>query len=174
MRNRQITNSCCRVNQETEMIRRRALRRILLPLLLACAPISWSSEIAQEGPKGSNAADGNELALPAIRFTTADGSASGNCLTQWLFKKGLTRLQVAAGYCDAMTVQFLLDRGFDIEELNNEEENALHIASRLGNTETVLALIENGADIEAGDHYGYTPLHIASISGNPGTVLCAH
>ena len=153
------------------MIHRWGPRRILLLLLLTGAPISWSSEIEHEGSKGSNAADENELAWPAIRYTTAEGFVSGNCLIKWLFATGLTRMQVAAGYCDAETVQRLLDRGFDIEEINNEEKTALHVASRTGNTETVLALIENGADIEAVDHKSYTPLHKASIYGNTDTVL---
>ena len=140
-------------------------------MLLACAPISWSSEIAQDASKGSNAADEDELARPAIIFTTTDGFVTGTCLTQWLFETALTRLQVAAGYCDAKTVQWLLDRGSDIEELNNGEETALHVASRTGNPEAVLALIDNGADIEAVDNYDYTPLHLASFYGHNEAVL---
>ena len=143
----------------------------MLFLIVACAPISWSSENKQAGSNASNVADENDLAWPAIKFTNADGSASGDCLTKWLFEKGLTRLQVAAAYCDAKTVQWLLDRGFDIEELNNDEETALHVASRAGNTETVLSLIGNGAVIEALDHYERTPLHEASLFGNSDTVL---
>ena len=149
----------------------RDLKRILLPLLLACAPISWSSEIAQEASKGSNAADEDELARPENIFTTTNESITGTCLTKWLFETGLTRLQVAAGYCDTKTVQWLLDRGFDIEELNNDEETALHVASRTGNTDAALALVENGADIEAVDQYDDTPLHLASLHGNSETLL---
>ena len=144
----------------------------MLPLLVACAPISWSNEIAQEASKGSNAADEDELARPAIIFTTTDGSVTGTCLTQWLFETALTRLQVASGYCDAKTVQWLLDRGSDIEELNNEEQTALHVASRTGNPEAVLALIDNGADIHARGYYGGMALYFAAgPGGNAKTIM---
>ena len=68
------------------------------------------------------------------------------------------------GYADDVDmVNFLLDKGADIELLDNNQETPLFHAA-YGNVDAVRALVKRGANINAVDKYGNTPLHYTGDS----------
>lgn len=68
------------------------------------------------------------------------------------------------------TVQFLLDRGSDIESHDNEGHSLLSIAAIRGHEGLIQMLAERGADIESVNQHGSTPLLIAALQGNAPVV----
>ncbi|AZL15168.1 ankyrin repeat domain-containing protein [Rickettsiales endosymbiont of Stachyamoeba lipophora] len=62
-------------------------------------------------------------------------------------------------------VQFLIDRGANIEARNNCQSAPLHAAVEDAGTEMVKLLLDKGANIEAKDHFDCTPLHKAVERG---------
>ncbi|KAJ0307691.1 hypothetical protein Brms1b_009875 [Colletotrichum noveboracense] len=69
-----------------------------------------------------------------------------------------------------VTVQFLLDRGSDIESHDNEGHSLLSIAAIRGHDGLIQMLAERGADIESVNQHGTTPLLIAALQGNAPVV----
>ena len=59
-------------------------------------------------------------------------------------------------------VQRLLDRGADVNELDELCQTPLDVASKDGKLEIARTLIENGADVNSRDNTGWTPLHWAT------------
>ena len=78
---------------------------------------------------------------------------------------GNTALTSAAGRGDVKSVQFLLQKGVDINAKNMSGDTALSCAikgvSRLGVIEIVNLLLSSGADINAKNYNSETPLQIA-------------
>ena len=66
-------------------------------------------------------------------------------------------------------VQYLIEKGANIEAKDNSQWTPLHIACWNGHLPVVQYLIEKGANIEANSKYG-TPLHIASYHGHTNVV----
>lgn len=75
-------------------------------------------------------------------------------------------LHVAARIGDDRVVQFLLERGANIEAQNYFKETALHIAAKEGHDNVVRLLLKWKANIEAADNDNYTPLHEAVIANH--------
>ena len=93
-------------------------------------------------------------------------------------------LHDAAEKNEPEVVAALLDRGWDVDELNDDEQTPLHVAARSGATKSIQLLIDRGANIhfKSGRERYYpcgppesfplkrTPLHEAVLGGNPDAV----
>ena len=62
-------------------------------------------------------------------------------------------------------VQYLIEKGANIEAKDQRERTPLHEACQKGNLSIVQYLIEKGANIEAKENNQQTPLHYASYFG---------
>jgi ankyrin repeat protein len=60
-------------------------------------------------------------------------------------------------------VQFLLNKGANIDVQDEQGFTPLHIAIMKGNLEIVETLVESKADVNMPDYYGYSPLHWALL-----------
>ena len=58
-------------------------------------------------------------------------------------------------------IQYIIDKGVDIDSRNNFEESPIHWCCKEGNLKILKLLIDNGADYNAKDFDGNTPLHWA-------------
>jgi hypothetical protein len=76
-------------------------------------------------------------------------------------KKPFPPLHSFADYNNVVGIQFLLERGADIECRNQYRQTALHRAIRAGNKATVEMLLTYGADIHAKDDDGKTAVDLA-------------
>ncbi len=76
---------------------------------------------------------------------------------------------VSDGYLDIAKL-LLLENKLDIDRLNEDNNNALHMAVRENHPDMVKLLLENKADMEIKDFGGETPLHIAVNKGNSDIV----
>ena len=63
-------------------------------------------------------------------------------------------------------VHRLLDRGADVNELDDLFQTSLDVASKDGIVEIARTLIENGADVNSRENTGWTPLHWATRYGH--------
>ncbi len=86
-------------------------------------------------------------------------------LDGWKYDNGNTPLYFAARGGSAEAIRALVERGANIEAVNNNGNTPLHVAAFNGRVEAILALLEGGANIEAVNNYGKRPLHIAAIYG---------
>ena len=75
-------------------------------------------------------------------------------------------LITAAGAGDLTTVQNLLERGVDTNEIDEYGCSALWYAAYSGHLGIVQLLLEHGADIDKASYDGQTPLYIASCTGH--------
>ncbi len=80
---------------------------------------------------------------------------------------GRTLLHIAAQGCGHNTVQYLCeDNRIDINAKNDDFENALHCATKVGNTGAMKVLIEQGIHVNELDAKKKSALHWACASGN--------
>ena len=59
------------------------------------------------------------------------------------------------------TVDFLLQKGAEVDPIDSRGKTPLHLAAELGHAETARLLLLAGADVEAKDENGETPLRRA-------------
>jgi ankyrin repeat protein len=78
-------------------------------------------------------------------------------------------LQLAAQSSKKGCLEYLLDNGFDENELNAFGQTLLFYASRCS-LECTQFLIDRGFDVNAKDNANLTPLHQAALSGSTGTM----
>jgi len=78
---------------------------------------------------------------------------------------------------DVDMVQFLLESGVNITELNKENETLLHCAALAGHAEASKLLLESGVNVHATvemvlerSRWSATVLHYAAVGGNPDVV----
>jgi ankyrin repeat protein len=77
--------------------------------------------------------------------------------------EGTTQGDVAAGDIDA--VRAMIDRGWAVDDRDEQGATLLHIAAIHGRLGVVRLLLERGASVEARDRSGLTPLHaVASMT----------
>jgi uncharacterized protein len=84
----------------------------------------------------------------------------------WRDEKGRTALHHAAGFGAAQAIEYLLDKGADIEAADKKGLRALHHVAESaskGAGAAITALLERGADIEARNRNGTTPLLYALL-----------
>ena len=74
--------------------------------------------------------------------------------------KGDTALHVACQNIHLQIVQYLIEKGSNIEAKDKNDETPLHIACFVGNLSVVQYLIEKGANENAKDEDGKTPLEL--------------
>ena len=77
----------------------------------------------------------------------------------------MTPLHWAARSGSSRCVQWLLQRGGDVDARTVTDRTPLHLAAERGNVDAVWVLAENGADLDAQDKKGRTPLHRAAYEG---------
>ena len=68
--------------------------------------------------------------------------------------------------CDVDTVLFFLDRGADVDAVDDDHSALLHRVSYDGNLEVTQLLLERGANINARNEKGHTPLHLVCVGLN--------
>jgi hypothetical protein len=80
---------------------------------------------------------------------------------------GRTPLHMTAERGNNEIVYLLIEKGAEIDEIDNEEWTPIHLASHNGHIEVVNALIEKGAKkIDEFNEIKLTPLHMASENGH--------
>ena len=67
-------------------------------------------------------------------------------------------------------IEFLMNKGCNVDEDDDDEQSALHKAAMFGHAEAVKFLLKNGADANKSDGNGNTPLHMAIITGGDAKV----
>ena len=79
---------------------------------------------------------------------------------------GNTGLQIASFYNNYDIVELLLNRGADINAINNIKETPLFIACKNGYKNIVELLLNRGADTNIKNYHGDTALMVACLHGN--------
>ena len=69
------------------------------------------------------------------------------------------------------TMRLLLDRGIEVDAVNDRGQTPLIWAAQDGYADTVRLLLQKNAKINAQDIYGFTPLHRATLRGR-GLMVC--
>ncbi len=91
----------------------------------------------------------------------------------WLEKKDKyqrTPLHSAARYGAFLAARFLIDRGADLNVMDESGNTPLHLASIFGHDEIVDLLIQHKADIDTLNDQGQAPIYLASLYGNPESI----
>ena len=83
---------------------------------------------------------------------------------------GFTPLHLAAARCRTNVVEFLLEKGADVERKSKDGSRPLHLAAQEGCTNVVTMLLARKAKINARDDQGRTPLKRAADWGQNSTV----
>ncbi|MDG7057356.1 MAG: ankyrin repeat domain-containing protein [Wolbachia endosymbiont of Penenirmus auritus] len=85
-------------------------------------------------------------------------------------QNGTTLLHWAVSNSYIEIVNVLIERGAEVNAVNNDGWTPLHPAAEIGNTEIVNALVKHGASVDAIGCNGWTPLHLAASDGYKETV----
>jgi ankyrin repeat protein len=80
--------------------------------------------------------------------------------------QGMTPFLAAcqSGHLDI--VEFLLEKGSNVNEKDNDERTPLHLASENGHLSIINRLVELGASVNKKDDFGRKPFHLASRKGH--------
>lgn len=82
---------------------------------------------------------------------------------------GMTPLHWASRAGSLRTLQWLLDRGAEVDARNDAHRTSMQLAAECGRAETVKLLAAAGADLDTQDRKGRTPLHRATYEGHAET-----
>jgi ankyrin repeat protein len=85
---------------------------------------------------------------------------------EFYFDCSYTDLHFASEHGHFQNVEFLIEKGAEIDAKDKSEKTALHLASEKGYFEVVKSLVEKEADINAKDKNEKPALHFASEKGN--------
>ena len=124
------------------MTHRRRHRLTRIALVAAVAIFSAGGYLSADGDSGSSG---------------SSYSGSGNHSLD-------DQLLEAIDYGDLASIEYLLNRGADIEARDDYGYTALMSASLYGDVAAVELLLDRGADIEARDDYGHRP-HVGFREG---------
>ena len=140
-------------------------------LLISCVTFSLFSGLNEDLLAAAKAGDpaGVEAAIAAGADVNYINDIGINTLIVGA-KYGLTALMFAAREGHIDIVRLLLDRGANINAINDYERTALMWAANTGHTDVVRLLLDRGANINAVDGDGDTALMSASESGHTYTV----
>ena len=69
----------------------------------------------------------------------------------------------AALYQHVEILRAVIERGADLDAVDNSLHTALHFGAFTNNAEVIHELVDTGANIEARDRHGRTPLHYAAL-----------
>lgn len=83
---------------------------------------------------------------------------------------GYTPLHEATANGHAQVLDYLLDKGGDVNCRANSGYTPLHLASSSGHVECVKVLLKHCADISITDEFGKTPKQTAELSSKTGIV----
>uniref|UniRef100_UPI00157B1CA2 ankyrin repeat domain-containing protein n=1 Tax=Wolbachia endosymbiont of Cardiocondyla obscurior TaxID=2687307 RepID=UPI00157B1CA2 len=84
--------------------------------------------------------------------------------TVYGYRHTLLHLAIERGNFEA--VNYLLEKGADVNKADRYERTPLNLAVQLGNLKIVNALVGRGADVNKANKCGNTPLHLAIERGN--------
>lgn len=79
---------------------------------------------------------------------------------------GMTPLHWASRAGSLRSLQWLLDRGAEVDARNDAHRTSMQLAAEWGRAEAVKLLAAGGADLNAQDRKGRTPLHRATYEGH--------
>eukprot|EP00297_Palpitomonas_bilix_P018269 CAMPEP_0113900002 /NCGR_PEP_ID=MMETSP0780_2-20120614/20403_1 /TAXON_ID=652834 /ORGANISM="Palpitomonas bilix" /LENGTH=195 /DNA_ID=CAMNT_0000892349 /DNA_START=282 /DNA_END=869 /DNA_ORIENTATION=+ /assembly_acc=CAM_ASM_000599 len=80
-------------------------------------------------------------------------------------------LVLAARYSDLEDVKYLLSVGIDVNERDEQQRVALHMAAANGDVEVLKVLLAaKGVDVDAANEAKNTPLHYAALNGHAEAV----
>ena len=79
---------------------------------------------------------------------------------------GCNAVMIATVFKRKEAIEWLIEKGFDVNTPGWYGKTALHIAAYQGDEDMVKFLIEKGADVNAQTDKGNTPLHYAAMSPN--------
>lgn len=88
------------------------------------------------------------------------------CPARWTGPNGMTPLHWASRAGSLGCVQWLLDRGAEVDALNDADRTSMQLAAECGRAEAVKLLAAAGADLDIQDRKGRTPLHRAAYEGH--------
>jgi hypothetical protein len=64
------------------------------------------------------------------------------------------------------TIQLLLERGADVDALDDAQSTPLHVASEYGSAKATRLLLEHGANVHLQNNEGHAPSQVASAKGH--------
>ena len=99
----------------------------------------------------------DDLKLTPLMCACSRGGPDGSRVAMLLISAGanvkivrhsdkMTALKFAAGECDAVVIQALIDNGAEVDGPGNTDQTALMLAARKNNLDAIHVLIQNGAD----------------------------
>ncbi len=146
------------------------IQRIILAFMLGIVPIQVALANSKADALADAALNGDlEQVKTLIEKEGVDINAKES-------EAGATALMWASGYKELEVVQYLINKGADINAKIDNGRTALMWASMKGHLEVVKALVEGksgllsmfskGADINAKTNYGETALILASMKGH--------
>ena len=98
-------------------------------------------------------------------ISRASATLQYNCPHQFFYINQNTSLHIACSSVHFPIVQYLIEKGANIEAKDKNQHTPLYVASEEGYLPTVQYLIERGANVEAKTREGKNPLHIVSYLG---------
>ncbi len=140
----------------------------LLGVLPEC-PENMLSQVGNPSKILSYGISENFIQLLNLAFKKATGKNLR--LNDQRYDEGNSPLHLAVLWERAEAIRALLDRGANIEAINNYSQTPLHVAARWGGVEAIRALLEWGANIEAANDQGNSPLHLAAANGSAEVIL---
>lgn len=102
----------------------------------------------------------------ALKAVDQPGSNLNSLIIDSSRQKGCTLLHLAARLGAYHLVRKLLNKGADVQALDQDNNTALHYASLAGNADVVTLLLQKNADVDAWGACYCTPLHCASNNGH--------
>ncbi len=107
--------------------------------------------------------------LPALRQLVEERPELVNAFAP----DGFQPLGLSAFFGQLNVVEFLLEKGADVNSAAKNRLNVMPLHSAVANSqmEIALLLLEHGADVNARQEEGFTSLHEAAQNGNVGLVL---
>lgn len=140
-------------------------RRLTIGFLTLAATLAWSAGARAQSPQDQlwDAAISGDVA--AVN-TALDAGADIHALDTRTNRNGRKALNWAAWYNHVAVIDVLLERGANINAVNNTGFAPLHHAAENGSLEAAIALMAAGANRQQKTFDGATPLDVALFKGH--------